>query len=137
MCECLEYECFFFSFFFGARERERDERDGRLTCCGSNFLSKQTICTFVIERLGDISSLQSLHRWLASILGDDILRLKGEVAVNGYDCRVLVQAVNDMFDTYETTPWPQDSDRRTSLVIIGRYIDQDALYKSFIGVCCS
>lgn len=82
-----------------------------------------------------IGSVAALEQWLAYTLAEGtIMRAKGVVAVAGSPRRVLVQAVNDMFDTAETTPWGDDLPV-TRLVFIGRSLDADELKASFVKAC--
>ena len=41
------------------------------------------------------------------------------------------QGVHDTYDTYPTTVWPADTDRRSTLIIIGRNLDREKLQAEF------
>lgn len=83
-----------------------------------------------------VVSVAALEQWLAYTLAEgNIMRAKGVVAVDGSPRRVLVQAVNDMFDTAETTLWGDDDLRVTRLVLIGRSLEADQLKASFVKAC--
>lgn len=119
----------------------------------------------MVVHAGDARGLGEVKRWLAEVLagdiGYDIMRLKGEVwhriwsnslvlgtclvytklsagaqvAVRGHELRLLVQAVQEMFDVFETTAWGTDA-RTTRLVVVGRNVDGKALQEHFVQACC-
>ena len=50
---------------------------------------------------------------------NDVLRLKGFVALEGASARLLVQGVGPRLDSYFDRPWLPGEARRTELVVIG------------------
>eukprot|EP01134_Creolimax_fragrantissima_P000454 CFRG0454T1 len=102
-----------------------------------------TIRTVLIETDGHVISETALTRWLAHILSEDevtthamqILRLKGVVSLEDTDQHLVIQAVQEMFDIFYTTPWDPVEKRSNRILFIGRYIDQDAVNRSFKSIC--
>lgn len=71
--------------------------------------------------------------WLENLLmvhGADILRTKGILACVREDRRVIVQAVNMMYEADVGAPWG-DAPRRSRLVLIGRNLDRARLEEGF------
>ncbi|MFC3694082.1 CobW family GTP-binding protein [Chenggangzhangella methanolivorans] len=72
--------------------------------------------------------------WLSMLLnahGDDILRLKGVVAIEGVAGPVAIQGVQRVVHAPEhLEAWP-DGDARTRLVVIARTIDPERVRRSF------
>ncbi|MGE0628158.1 MAG: GTP-binding protein [Hyphomicrobiaceae bacterium] len=68
--------------------------------------------------------------WLAALRGPDILRIKGLVAVEGFDGPVLIQGVQHVFHPPRVLPdWPGGDDR-SRLIVIARNIPAEALRNS-------
>ena len=75
--------------------------------------------TFVVTG-GAIADAAVLTATLSELLmAQDILRLKGVVAVDGYPTRLIVQAVGLRLQTYFDRPWGENEPRLSSLVVIG------------------
>ena len=75
----------------------------------------------------------ALEAWLERLLmlrGADILRLKGVLAVEGEERRVIVQSVHMMYEGDLGAPWAA-SPRRSHLVVIGRDLDRIELEDGF------
>ncbi len=69
-------------------------------------------------------------RWLDALLaerGDDILRAKGILNIEGEDRRVVFQAVHALLDGDLQRPWAPGEARRSRLVFIGRNLDEAEL----------
>jgi G3E family GTPase len=78
------------------------------------------------ERFGD---------WMESHLARDagrLLRVKGIVAVQGLDRRLIVQGVADEVEVSIGAPW-SGAERVTRMVVIGFGLDRDALRESFVA----
>jgi len=103
----------------------------------SDHLVKSNVSTVSLVHQGD-TLLASMETLLARLLWEPetefpslkVLRLKGLLAVQGEERRVMVQGVHDTYDTYLTTPWGSQ-DRSCTLVIIGRNIDKLKLQEEF------
>jgi G3E family GTPase len=59
-----------------------------------------------------------------------------QVAVMGMGRRLLVQAVQEMFDLFETTAWAAGDVRMTRLVVVGRNLRAARLNEHFRDACC-
>jgi len=82
------------------------------------------------ERFGD---------WVESALGNveaRILRIKGILAMQGVDARVIVQGVSEAVDVQLGAPW-EDAQRTSRLVVLGLGLDSAALEQGFLGCIAS
>jgi G3E family GTPase len=73
--------------------------------------------------------------WVESALGNieaRILRVKGILAMQGVDARVIVQGISEAVDVQLGTPWG-DAKRTSRLVVLGLGLDPDALEAGFRG----
>ena len=71
--------------------------------------------------------------WVESALGSveaRILRVKGILAMQGVDARVIVQGVSDAIDVQLGAPWG-DAERTSRLVVLGLGLDPAALEAGF------
>jgi cobalamin biosynthesis protein CobW len=69
--------------------------------------------------------VEKLHGVLAE---HDVLRMKGFIAVEDKDMRLLVQGVGDRFQHYYDRDWTADEDRISQLVVIGLHgLDEAAI----------
>jgi hypothetical protein len=71
-----------------------------------------------------------LNDWLSYLLqsrGQDILRMKGVLNIEGEDRRYVFHGVHMVYDGQLERPWPTDVARRSRLVFIGRHLDRDEL----------
>jgi len=77
-----------------------------------------------------------IGRWLEKLLneqGQDILRAKGIIDIEGEDRRLVFQAVHMMLEGDYQRAWRADEQRRSQLVFIGRNLDSEALQAGFDG----
>ena len=90
--------------------------------------------SFVLN-LGVVSDVNALlDRLSAAVNSHPIYRVKGYVAVEGADARLLVQGVGDRFDKAFDRDWGDDEVRQTRLVIIGEHdFDQAAISTMIAG----
>jgi G3E family GTPase len=96
------------------------EHDGDIH---SVSLSSET--PMVASRIGD---------WLEKLLteqGQDILRAKGVIDIEGDDRRLVFQAVHMMLEGDFQRPWAEGERRRSRLVFIGRKLNREALQAGF------
>ena len=84
--------------------------------------------TFVVTG-GPIADAGALAAALSDLLtAQDILRLKGVVAVSGSPARLIVQAVGQRLLTYFDRRWRENEPRLSSLVVIGEAgLDRSAI----------
>ena len=62
----------------------------------------------------------------------DVLRMKGFVAVEGKDMRLLVQGVGDRYQHYFDRDWQPDEERASRLVVIGLHGLDEAAIRAMI-----
>lgn len=61
----------------------------------------------------------------------EVLRMKGVLSIQGSDNRHIIQAVRELYDKTETTPWEAGEERINRLVFIGRNLPAKQLEDSF------
>lgn len=86
-----------------------------------------------IEIDGELE-LEPLNRWLSRLLqerGPDIFRMKGVLAVAGYDVRMVFQGVHMLMDAQPGEAWKPDEKRRNSLIFIGRDLNRSEIEGGF------
>jgi G3E family GTPase len=72
--------------------------------------------------------------WFSRLLrekGQDLLRSKGIIDMEGEDQRYVIQGVHMLMDGNLLGPWPTDKPRQTKLVFIGRNLDSMDLREGF------
>jgi G3E family GTPase len=72
--------------------------------------------------------------WVSGVLrekGQDILRSKGVLAVEGEDRRLVFQGVHMIMDSNWGQPWRAGDARASKMVFIGRHLDGEALARGF------
>jgi G3E family GTPase len=75
-------------------------------------------------------------RWLDQVLaekGQDILRAKGIMHIDGEDKRLVFQAVHMMLEGELQRPWGVDEPRTSRAVFIGRHLDTEGLKAGFMA----
>jgi G3E family GTPase len=86
--------------------------------------------TGVSLRLAKPVDAERMNRWLNELLaaeGQNILRAKGIVAVDGEDRRLVFQAVHMMLEGEFAGPWRKGEERSSRMVFIGRHLDEGRL----------
>jgi G3E family GTPase len=74
--------------------------------------------------------------WMADLLathGQNLLRTKGILNIQGEPRRFVFQAVHMMSDADFAQPWGPDEPRRSTLVFIGKNLDRAALRQGFLA----
>jgi G3E family GTPase len=90
--------------------------------------------SLVFERPFTSEGLREALSVLTRLRGEDLLRVKGLVAVQGCRGPVVVHAVrHQVHPPVELERWP-DEDRRSRLVFVGRHVPQDAVRRLFESV---
>lgn len=72
--------------------------------------------------------------WISGVLrekGQDILRSKGVLVVEGEDRRLVFQGVHMIMDSNWGQPWRGGDKRASKMVFIGRHLDGEALERGF------
>lgn len=78
--------------------------------------------------------LNLVQKWIQDLLythGEDIYRMKGELAIAHSKQRFVFHAVHMLFEGTFDEPWADDEPRESRLVFIGKNLDPKALDKSF------
>jgi G3E family GTPase len=97
---------------------------------------------FTVE--GDLE-LDKLKAWLADLLweekGNDIFRMKGIISIKDEPTKYALQSVHSLFDLERTgiewrrnTPGEKEEVRATTMVVIGRHLDQHQLASSLRAI---
>ena len=82
------------------------------------------------------------ERWVQQLLWDrvmspragqlmEIMRIKGVVSLEGEGSRHILQGVQQLYDLTETTAWEAAEARTCRVLLVGRYLDEDVLRKTF------
>ncbi len=101
-------------------EHSHDHNHSHIDASGIASVSLSTDAQFDAERL---------EVWLQELLsrrGAEILRIKGVLAIDGENQKLVIQAVNMMLEGDYAGPWGSDP-RQSRLVFIGRNLDAEAL----------
>jgi cobalamin biosynthesis protein CobW len=90
--------------------------------------------SFIVE-LPNIADAEELAgRIAAAAESENVLRMKGFVAVDGKPMRLLVQAVGPRVNHYYDRAWTADDDRRSRLVVIGlKGLDRAKVERILLG----
>ena len=79
----------------------------------------------------DIDKFQSWFGGLLQTCGQDILRSKGIIEFAGIDERYVFQGVNMNMDASPMGAWPNNCQRTSRIVFIGRNLDRVILNEGF------
>jgi G3E family GTPase len=77
---------------------------------------------------------QRISAWLSELIagqGQDILRAKGIIDVDGEPRKLVFQAVHSLLEGDLQNAWKASEPRRSRLVFIGRHLDESALAAAF------
>lgn len=109
-------------------ENRKTHHDGELDHEHDDFDS------FILE-LPPVGDAEALSRRIASAAeSQNVLRMKGFVAVDGKPMRLLVQAVGPRVNHYYDRAWTATDDRRSRLVVIGlKGLDREAVERILLG----
>ena len=109
-------------------ENRKTHHDGELDHEHDDFDS------FIIE-LPAVADADDLSRRIAAAAeSENVLRMKGFVAVDGKPMRLLVQAVGPRVNHYYDRAWTPADDRRSRLVVIGlKGLDRDRVERILVG----
>ena len=90
--------------------------------------------SFIID-LPNVANPEDLSRRIAlAAESENVLRMKGFVAIDGKPMRLLVQAVGPRVNHYYDRAWTPADDRRSRLVVIGlKGLDRDAVERILLG----
>ena len=77
---------------------------------------------------------EKIVQWLDQLVvskGQDILRSKGIINVQGEDNRVVFQSVHMLLEGDQQRPWKADEQRFSQMVFIGRHLNNEELHRGF------
>ncbi|MDY0035361.1 MAG: GTP-binding protein [Zoogloea oleivorans] len=83
----------------------------------------------------DVGLMGSFVEELLLTSGNDMLRYKGILAVRGHEQRMVFQGVHRITGFDYGRPWEAGEARETTIVIIGRRLDHDAISAAFRLAC--
>lgn len=92
------------------------------------------INSFVIETEKPLV-LAHINEWLNELVyiyGPELYRYKGILSVEGLDYQIIFQGVQMSFDISRGRDW-NDTDRKSTLVFIGKNLPEDTLRESFVA----
>ncbi len=84
-------------------------------------------------------ALAKVSRWVAETLllnGDQLMRYKGILFIEGREERFVFQGVHHHFETLPDRPWKEGEERRSDVVLIGRALDR-ALFTRTFAACAA
>jgi G3E family GTPase len=84
----------------------------------------------------DAMSVHRIEQWIERLIavhGQDLLRYKGVMHIQGMDSRFVFQGVHMLFSGTFATPWKPEERRVSKFVFIGRNLDVEALQLSFFS----
>lgn len=95
------------------------------------------IASLVLQHPGDVDVglMGSFVEELLLKSGNDMLRYKGILAVRGHEQRMVFQGVHRITGFDYGRPWEAGETRETTIVIIGRRLDHDAISTAFRLAC--
>lgn len=102
----------------------------------------QSVGTITLEVPGNMDK-SALDDFLQNLLWEktvkdsvgnviEVLRLKGVISVEGSGQRLVVQAVQELYDSHTTTAWEDDQPRGSTVVFIGRNLDREVLQERLL-----
>ncbi len=95
------------------------------------------IASHVLHHPGEVDAglMGSFVEELLLRHGNDLLRYKGQLAIRGEARRLILQGVHRITGLDYGRPWRSDEARATTLVLIGRQLDPEALATAFRLAC--
>lgn len=84
----------------------------------------------------DAMSVHRIEQWIQQLIaehGQDLLRYKGVMNIQGMEARFVFQGVHMLFSGTFATPWRPEEKRVSKFVFIGRNLDVESLQLSFFS----
>ncbi|PCH76765.1 MAG: cobalamin biosynthesis protein CobW [Flavobacteriaceae bacterium] len=79
----------------------------------------------IVEECAETTDIKALVKELkARVQEEEIYRIKGFVNIPNKPMRMILQGVGERFDYYFDRPWKENEARKTTLVIIGRNLQE-------------
>lgn len=85
----------------------------------------------------DLGRVGSFVEGLLERSGNDMLRYKGVLAIDGDPRRLIFQGVHRITGFDYGKPWETETPRESLIVIIGRRLDKEAIAREFASVCAA
>ena len=95
------------------------------------------IASFVLQHPGEVDSalMAGFVEELLLRQGPALLRYKGVLALRGDERRVVLQGVHRLSGSDYGVPWSEGEQRHTTLVLIGRRLDEEGIRNAFRLAC--
>lgn len=93
-----------------------------LTDSGEDHQHNPNVNSFTMKYPGTCD-LERLNKWINEVLAkhqQDIFRMKGILAVEGFEDKFVFQGVHMIFQLAPTDAWKKDEKKENTLVFIGR-----------------
>merc|ERR1719235_1013243 len=97
-----------------------------------------TVSSISITIPGEVHMLL-VNKWVTDLLrtkGTEIYRMKGILAILGWQRKFVYQAVHMVLEDKIGDPWRERESRENKLVFIGKNLDHEALREGFSSVWC-
>jgi G3E family GTPase len=85
------------------------------------------------EKPLDMNKLDEWMSYLVQEKGEDLLRYKGILHVQGLEQRIVFQGIHMLFSGHPDRRWKQNETRVSEMVFIGKNLDKDALKRQFLS----
>ncbi|MCE1186730.1 MAG: GTP-binding protein [Rhodocyclales bacterium] len=95
------------------------------------------ISSIVLHQPGEVD-VELMGNFVQELLlqrGNDLLRYKGILAVRGQARRLVFQGVHMVSGFDYGRPWAADEEKSTTIVLIGRQLDEEAIRNGFALAC--
>ena len=82
---------------------------------------------------GDLD-LDKVNTWLGGLIeikSEDLYRMKGVLAIDGFDRRFVFQGVHMLFEGMPDREWKAGEERRSKMVFIGRDLEEGVIREGF------
>lgn len=78
--------------------------------------------------------MAQVNVWLGGLIelrAEDLYRMKGVLAIDGFDRRFVFQGVHMLFEGMPDREWKAGEARRSKMVFIGRDLEEDVIREGF------
>lgn len=99
----------------------------------SHSLKNDEICSYLFEAKElDLKKIGAFMEQLVEQYGNDMLRYKGVLAIKGNAQRLIVQGVHKVVGFDYGSPWQNEQEKMSKLIVISRPLPFDELNKAFL-----
>jgi len=91
------------------------------------------VSSLSLELKGNVD-YDKIDMWLGGLLPEihtDLYRMKGILAVEGYDEKYVFQGIHAMFEGTPHEPWKPGEERKSKIVFIGKDLPKERIEKTF------